>query len=256
MELVYVYIESFSNLLKNKSYNFSRNLNIEFDKNSKEIKIVEDKTIPNIFNNNLTNISAIVGKNGEGKTTLLDLLGLQYYKRRNEEDEYFILYKENSDKYIVEGVGLDLLRCLVKNVPEETSSKYSIICSFEKNILIFKEYMRTNDNCIKYINISEKYSLRHEGSFSYNRHENTIFFERLFGHNNVISKYRYISNLLDNSMEKLNFDNNNIYMKIEYKYFELDEYINFYREEFEEDVDILLNKMGIYYEHILKKIDA
>lgn len=248
MELVYAYVEKFSNVLENKQYNFSRNLDIEINKESKKLRIKEDENIFNIFGSNIINISAVVGKNGTGKTTLLDLLGLKYYQRREEDDSYFILYRIDNNTYKIEGVGLKLLKQVVEETQEHDkfirTNQYSIICSYESGKLYIKEIITSEkrDNRVKYINISKQYSLRHGNSFRNRSHTSINLFERLFPTYNLYTKYKCISNLLNNKNNKLGFYNDNIYMEIKYRDIEVDleKCIKLYQKEYQEDVNILL----------------
>ena len=92
MELVYTWIEKFRNF-KEVELNFSGKFTIKFDKDNKNIKIKSNKPNIQIYPKHITNINAIVGKNGVGKTNLLDLLGIRTDDRNKNNAEYEIRYK-------------------------------------------------------------------------------------------------------------------------------------------------------------------
>jgi len=73
MELVYLYIGDDGRNIKNCEFNFSPKYRFHFDKNRKKLslKIGEQLTL-GWFGNNIDNVTAIIGKNGTGKSNLID----------------------------------------------------------------------------------------------------------------------------------------------------------------------------------------
>lgn len=79
MELLYVWInESKNGIIKQQGVNFSPEYNFIVEKQNSDWVLLEDRSWESkksIFKNNvIENVSAIVGRNGTGKTTLLDYL--------------------------------------------------------------------------------------------------------------------------------------------------------------------------------------
>jgi predicted ATP-binding protein involved in virulence len=74
MELVYLWVEEYKNI-KNQGFNFSSKFEFHYDKDSKKLTKVRDESTTNksIFSENI-NITAIVGENGSGKSSLFEVL--------------------------------------------------------------------------------------------------------------------------------------------------------------------------------------
>jgi len=70
MELVYLWVEDYKNIHR-QGFNFSARFRCNYNPKTNELTIEENKDyIPNFFGNNI-NITAIVGKNGSGKSSIL-----------------------------------------------------------------------------------------------------------------------------------------------------------------------------------------
>lgn len=84
MEICYYWIDQFSNSIKEQGYNFGSQLLFDFNYAKRELTIKENKLYVNGFFNlnedkRIVNVTAIVGKNGVGKSTFLRALkGLIY----------------------------------------------------------------------------------------------------------------------------------------------------------------------------------
>ncbi|MBP1905081.1 putative ATP-dependent endonuclease of OLD family [Paenibacillus turicensis] len=115
MELIYLWVQKFRNI-KELGFNFSSNFNVTYNRDSKkrELKIMKTRS-QSLFNEKISNITAIIGKNGSGKTNLLDLLGEKMEIRRNlGDEEYFIIYHIEDDIYAIEGIRCEII-CVVLN---------------------------------------------------------------------------------------------------------------------------------------------
>jgi len=73
MELVYLWVEDYKNI-NNQGFNFSPKFNCHYDKDKNELTIDENGDyIDNFFGENI-NVTAIVGKNGSGKSSIQEIL--------------------------------------------------------------------------------------------------------------------------------------------------------------------------------------
>ncbi|MCR1809618.1 AAA family ATPase [Sulfurospirillum sp. hDNRA2] len=70
MELVYLWVEEYKNI-KNQGFNFSPRFTCKYDKDKNELTIEEKKDYVSIFPDNI-NVTAIVGENGSGKSSLCE----------------------------------------------------------------------------------------------------------------------------------------------------------------------------------------
>ena len=101
MELVYLWVEDYKNI-KKQGFNFSSNFECEFTpvykddrktilSDKSELKITsKDNPLKGFFGENI-NVTAIVGENGSGKSSILKSI-LQI---KDFPNDYIVVYKEN-----------------------------------------------------------------------------------------------------------------------------------------------------------------
>lgn len=135
-ELLYVYIEEINRCFSQQEFIFSNEYNIHYNFNKKALKITKkDNKFVNFFSKNISSINLIVGKNGCGKTTLLDLLGLksiERYKCFNFDTRWFAIYKcGESNEFYMEGYNIELLFDDMSSLRNPYSIKFKY--DFEKN---------------------------------------------------------------------------------------------------------------------------
>ena len=74
-ELIYLWINKDKNgCFQQEGFNFSPEYSVSYSPETKELKIGKCDTINVFRNDNIANVTAIIGENGTGKTTLLEFI--------------------------------------------------------------------------------------------------------------------------------------------------------------------------------------
>ena len=121
MELIYVWVDKYRNI-NNMGFNLSPRFNVDFNKQldatSSILTIQEINKNPKLFEQKIDNITGIIGKNGSGKTNILDLVGAKRYDRsslsNNKKIKYFFIYHLESNKFAIEGSDFDYIKDYVE----------------------------------------------------------------------------------------------------------------------------------------------
>jgi len=104
MELVYLWVDSYKNIHK-QGFNFSPRFRCEYDDETKELTIDEnDDYIENFFGDNI-NVTAIVGKNGSGKSSVLKFLRLLATSNQNG---LIVYYNAKEEKFLYQSKGMEV----------------------------------------------------------------------------------------------------------------------------------------------------
>ena len=120
MELIYLYIRKYEEIFENVEFNFSSNY-VATMKGNQLIVEKNEKSIKNYYGDNVNNVVMFLGKNGMGKSTLLDILGMNrhdriedmHYRKTTErylENSYFLLYHLYENYFAFEFVDDTFLR--------------------------------------------------------------------------------------------------------------------------------------------------
>lgn len=138
MSLVYLYIENIGRSIEKQGINFGSNFNVKYDSDSFDLIIRKSNTKQISYGNNILSLDLIVGKNGSGKSSILDLLALpKYYRKQpwgpfNEFCSWFSIYHIKNNVFSIEGCGSAFL-----NLMHNASCKLNFLDNY-LNSAIFK----------------------------------------------------------------------------------------------------------------------
>ena len=123
MELIYLWVEEYKNIYR-QGFNFSPRFKCEFD--GENLTITENKDYVSIFPDNI-NVTAIVGENGSGKSSLLNYInnlektnprGIIIYQKDNQ---YFCFYEKQKPN-LLKPTNLDIQ--LISSFDYKTNNNY------------------------------------------------------------------------------------------------------------------------------------
>ena len=111
MKLIALVIKQYDELFKNQIFNFSDEYKVYFNFETNELKIDKNPDyIENFYGESIYNISPIVGINGVGKSTILNLIG--YYHRAEDQNkdinQFFCIYLDTNGKFYLFDKNFDL----------------------------------------------------------------------------------------------------------------------------------------------------
>ena len=193
MKLIALVIKQYDEIFKNQIFNFSGEYKVSFDFETNELKIDKNPDyIENFYGESIYNISPIVGINGVGKSTILNLIG--YYHRAEDQNtdinQFFCIYLDTNGKFYLFDKNYDLSSIIIKELATDK--------------LDISGYSGTpkNDNLIYIMNEDRRPSGRYGGSSLLDVHLaesprwyilNGIFeaYEVLYSRNLVSSLYKF-----------------------------------------------------------------
>ncbi|MED3541314.1 AAA family ATPase [Bacillus toyonensis] len=163
-KLVYLYIKDINRGFGNIDFNFTEEFIVEYYPETHVLNIEknEEKAFE-LWGERINSIDLIVGKNGAGKSTILDLIAETNINRRHlfnkhgegmvnilhkdRFSEWFAIYHVEDDKFVVEGAGPNLL--FKENLT--ISHEYSFVCryAFDEKKLYFTKYIQFEQSNIE-----------------------------------------------------------------------------------------------------------
>lgn len=122
MELIYLYVKNYENenkldeknegfKIKDTGFNFSNNFICKFD--DKKNLIIEKRECiwEKFYSENIKSFKVLAGRNGSGKTTILDIIGMNQDERYKDawnnlnnklKSEYLMIYHIKKDEFLIE----------------------------------------------------------------------------------------------------------------------------------------------------------
>ncbi len=128
MQLLYIWIENYRNIEK-QGFSFSSEFLFKYDPEKKVLTITDNPNyIPKFFGEDISNVTAIVGKNGSGKSSILEFLFEQSFSFFSTKN--IVLFKEN--KFYSAGFTSVIYkekRIIPKTIENEAPNPFSIYYS-------------------------------------------------------------------------------------------------------------------------------
>ena len=153
MKLIALVIKQYDEFFKNQIFNFSDEYKVSFDFETNELKIDKNPDyIENFYGESIYNISPIVGINGTGKTTILNIISSHspYKYEQDPDNQYLSLFElgkqEDRVRFNISSTNLS-----VKNLPAGGTFYRKQDGSFNCN----PEYYEGDKN-ILYVNLQSK----------------------------------------------------------------------------------------------------
>lgn len=251
MELVYLWVEDYKNI-KNQGFNFSPRFRCEYDEKENKLEIIDKEKIGEIYPKNFfgenINITAIVGENGSGKSSLLELL--PYGEKLRKENRLIFLFFKKGDDYILlkpSSKEIKIDKDFKEKIEEEDIGRFdfsnnfiikriSFDTDFTRENFIDKDLVSFFRNSIKYgFDFKENYLNDNNKNFSILRYK-ILINQLIYGQINklkdfdiFIPKYIKVSknnacNILESELKKFKNIENSFIEKIKKSE---DIYINF-----------------------------
>lgn len=153
MKLIALVIKQYNEIFKNQIFNFSDEYKVDFNFETNELQIDKNPDyIENFYGESIYNISPVVGINGTGKTTVLNIIS--YYSpdkfEHDPDNQYFFLFelgkREDKVRFKISSTNLS-----VKNLPAGGTFYRKQDGSFDCD----PEYYEGDKN-ILYVNLQSK----------------------------------------------------------------------------------------------------
>ncbi len=230
-ELIYLWVEKYKNI-ENEGFNFSPRFKCEYKNDTKELTVDENKKYVSIFPDNI-NVTAMVGCNGSGKSSLLESLIDIFSKSISNDEDYskYILIYKYQEKY----------HYLKKHIQENIN-----MVDKDKNTINWISE-NPNDRLFTWHNELLGLVIQNEVNKNVYLESEQIFIEEVQNKDkNKIKKYIVVNSLLDSKFKKESnkfFDVKNVEIKIKWgNLFNSEEDGNKYKIEALAEIETKFNK--------------
>ena len=119
MKLIALVIKQHDKLFKEQIFNFSDEYKVDFNFETNELKIEKNPDyIENFYGESIYNISPVVGINGVGKSTILNLIGYYYRAEDQNKDinQFFHVYLDTNRKFYLRDENYDLSSITIEGI--------------------------------------------------------------------------------------------------------------------------------------------
>lgn len=248
MELLYLYIKHYNGIFYNTGINFSSNYLVEYRDN--ELRVSKRDTVKGYYGDVVSNVTLLLGKNGAGKTTILDILGMRRDDRSSDNylfannstiynGSYFMLYHLYDEYYAFEFVSYGFLDEIngIKNINmhgrKENDALYKVpmgtvfryengVFTYVDNIVLQWMNNKRVGKTLKYAYINlDKYNSRIFDRNIYNEYDYMFRREYFISGDSYEYLYKYLLFLNKKEMETPSQKNIGIKNSIEFDYSEL-----------------------------------
>lgn len=148
MDLIYLYVGNIGRTVGNYGIRFSRQFYVDFNPKSGQLYITrkDSNSYSSIYGDNILDIDLVVGKNGSGKTTALNLLGLSKSEKideypihtgenilsdMNNKHTWFALYFIRDDYFAIEGYWCETLEFMRETFHLRSQPQYSFCFKYD-----------------------------------------------------------------------------------------------------------------------------
>ncbi|WP_214811733.1 AAA family ATPase [Exiguobacterium sp. s127] len=156
-ELIYLYMSNINNIFIEQGVNFSMDYNVIYNPKNNKLNIIKkNNEIKFIENNVVSNINLIIGKNGSGKSTIVNILGMNEidklnYLKESPSNKWFTIYRLNNNQFIVEGNHNYIPRVQISPSQKEDKYRYAEFNINKKGEVIFSTH-RTEEEQLQSLN--------------------------------------------------------------------------------------------------------
>lgn len=171
--------------IKNQQIHFEHEFSYNYESRKVKKGELEEEYIPHFYGKKIHSLSCIVGKNGTGKTSIVDFLRETFFR-------------------LVKLIQMNIIKCEKGYVAEESYQKFNIFDKGAEFLIVFKldsvPYFLTN---IKDINVEEIEPFSREVYFDDNEFSKVVYFSNMLKSN---QKYLYVDDEKSKKENKGNED--------------------------------------------------